>query len=288
VTTRRNRKGALLSKSAYGGVRSALMYLHKVAGYETPDDFKRDMSQFNRGIKRQVAEEKQASGMSLEEGKKAMSFDVYKLMCQKLMASEADDAVFTHLFLVLGWNLMVRSDSCAQLKMGHVEWRGDCLAVFLAKSKGDQTGEKSDHPWHVYSNPFEPELCPVLAMAKYLCSNPDIIQNGALFPGNNQYDRFIKSFHHVINENVDEFKALGIEPRDLGSHSCRKGAITLVSSGCPVPPPPTASVCLRAGWSLGTVKDCYIFCEKAGNQFTGRSVSGISWLTKEFVTSPVY
>jgi len=77
-----NRKGKMLSKSAYGGVRSALMYLHKISGYETPDHFKVDLSQFNRGINRKVAEEKQASSASLEEGKKPMSFEVYKLMAK--------------------------------------------------------------------------------------------------------------------------------------------------------------------------------------------------------------
>ena len=51
---------------------------------------------------------------------------------------------------------------------------------------------------------------------------------------------------------------------------------------------PGGCVCLRAGWTLGTIKDRYIHSNKAGDQFCGRCVTGISSLKKEFATSPVY
>ena len=94
-------------------------------------------------------------------------------------------------------------------------------------------------------------------------------------------------FHRVIKDNIDEFKALGVDENTLSSHSCRKGAITIVSSGCTVSPP-MASIFLRAGWSMGDVKDRYIHYEKAGDQFCGRSVTGISSMKEEFASSPVY
>ena len=80
---------------------------------------------------------------------------------------------------------------------------------------------------------------------------------------------------------------MGVENNTLGTHSCRKGAITIVATGCTVSPP-MASICLRAGWSLGSVKDRYIHYGKSGDQFCGRCVTGISSLKKEFSTSPVY
>ncbi|MEM7283659.1 MAG: hypothetical protein AAF438_18745, partial [Pseudomonadota bacterium] len=169
-----------------------------------------------------------------------------------------------------------------------VEWRHDCLVCFFGKTKGDQSGEKAEEPWHVYSNPKDPVTCPVLALAKYLFAHPDLMKaNGLLFPGADQYGRFIKIFHRVISQAEDKFLSLGVKKHMLGSHSIRKGAITLVSTGCTVSPP-LSSICLRAGWSLGTVKDRYIHYEKAGDQFTGRSVTGISSLDKEFAISPVY
>ena len=49
-----------------------------------------------------------------------------------------------------------------------------------------------------------------------------------------------------------------------------------------------ASICLRAGWSMGPIKDRYIHYEKLGDQFVGRSVTGISSLSKDFGMSPVH
>ena len=313
VTTRKSRKNRSLSKSGYGGIHSALMFLHKASGFRTTEEFQKNISQFNRGMKRKVADEKARFGTSLDEGKKGMSISVYKLMCKKLMGMETEDSVFGHLFLILEWNLMARSKNITMLITEHVRWRDDCLFLFFGVTKNDQEGDLCDTPWHVYSNPQEPSICPVLALAKYVFSHPDQIGNKSfLFPGNDQYSRydfclrhiqiycsnnifksseiyirFIKLFHRVIKDSLEEFEALGVTEHTLGSHSTRKGAITTVSSGCTVSPS-MASICLRAGWSMGNVRDRYIHYEKAGDQFCGRSVTGISSIKKEFATSPVY
>ena len=97
----------------------------------------------------------------------------------------------------------------------------------------------------------------------------------------------MKIFHEVILIEKEEFGKLGVRPRDIGSHLTRKGSITLVASGCTVSPP-MSSICLRACWSMGNVKDRYIHYEKAGDQFVGRTVTGISCLSKKFAVSPAY
>ena len=43
--------------------------------------FKKEISQFMSGTKRLIASNKRQDGISLEEGKKAMSFDIYKTLC---------------------------------------------------------------------------------------------------------------------------------------------------------------------------------------------------------------
>ena len=86
-----------------------------------------------------------------------------------------------------------------------------------------------------------------------------------LFPGRNQYGRFMKCFHKVVIENEELFLRLGVGEGDLGSHSARKGACSFASSGSTVSPP-IVSVCLRAMWSMGTVKERYLHYEKAGDQ----------------------
>ena len=111
--------------------------------------------------------------------------------------------------------------------------------------------------------------------------------NHKLFPGTHQYNRFLKIYHQVLNSHADEILALGVDPKDLGSHSTRKGSATHVSSGTTVSPPMSA-ICLRAGWSMGSVKDRYIHHVNAGDQFVGRTVTGLSCLSTDFACSPCY
>ena len=288
LTTRRNKKGDYLSKAGYGQIRSAFRHLYRVSGEKMGEEYETDLSQFMSGLKRTVASSRAASGQRLDEGKKGMQFEVYKKMCEILYKSDDDEHLFAHAFLTMEWNLLARSDNCFSMHVSHIAFQNGCLLFFFSKSKGNQTGEASEHPWHVYSNPQNPCLCPVLALARYLLSNPDVVKNkGLLFPGEYQYNRFMGIFHKVIERNKEVFEVLGIKEGDLGSHSCRKGAITLVSAGCTVSPP-MAAICLRACWSMGPMKDRYIHYEKAGDQFVGRCATGISSLTKEFATSPVY
>ena len=149
----------------------------------------------------------------------------------------------------------------------------------------------------MYANPHNPEICPVLALACYIFSNPGIFQEGEeevvegegsgsgpassrrqkgrLFPGGNQYDRFMDCLHRIVVKYPEAFFALGISPGDLGSHSARKGASSHACSGTTVSPP-MVSICLRAMWSMGHVKERYLQYEKAGNQYLGRVVTGLS------------
>ena len=288
LTTRRKKNVSYLEKTTYGGIRSALTHLFRMSGQEMSSTMMKKMSQFMSGIQRTIVNDKITRGESLNEGKRPMSFSVYENMCKILYKGDDDEFLFAHAFLTMEWNLMARADNCVNMHVNHIQWQDDCLLFFFGKSKKNQTGDASDRPWHVYSNPNAPHLCPVLALAKYLLTHPDLLQEGSpLFPGGSQYERFVKIFHKVISKNKEEFEKLGVKPGDLGSHSTRKGSITLVSSGCTVSPP-MSSICLRACWSMGNVKDRYIHYEKAGDQFCGRSATGISSLRKEFAVSPVY
>ena len=98
---------------------------------------------------------------------------------------------------------------------------------------------------------------------------------------------FLKIFHKIINDNLEEFHSLGVDKGTIGSQSVRKGSITIVSSGC-TSSAPMAYICLGVVWSMGPIKDLYIHYEKAGDQFVGRSVTIISLLTIEFGVSPIH
>jgi hypothetical protein len=99
-------------------------------------------------------------------------------------------SICLHLFfLILEWNLIVRSDNIVNLAIGDLEWSDDCLIVFLKKSKTDQEGVDALTPFHVYFNPTDPSICPGVALGMYLFSNLGIIiNNKKLFPAEHQYN----------------------------------------------------------------------------------------------------
>ena len=145
---------------------------------------------------------------------------------------------------------------------------------------------------------MQPATCPVLALATYVFANPGItnVQEsdgednviiGRLFPGGDQYGRFMACLHRVIENNHEEFLLMGIRPGDLGSHSARKGSCSYASAGSTVSPP-MVSICLRAMWSMGPVKERYLQYEKAGDQYLGRVVSGLDVNDVSFAISPPY
>ena len=90
----------------------------------------------------------------------------------------------------------------------------------------------------------------------------------------------------MISDNKSELQQLGVEEGDLGTHSCRKGVSTMVAAGCAVSPP-IVSICVRAGWVMGGVKDRYLKRESAGDQSVGRYAVGIDQLSKRFSVSPL-
>ena len=67
----------------------------------------------------------------------------------------------------------------------------------------------------------------------------------------------------------------------------QKGSAILCACGVTVSPS-MALICLRSGWSMGTVKDRYLYYEKASDQYVGQTVAGISALSIEFAASPAF
>jgi len=234
-------------------------------------------------------------------GKKKMDFKVYEKICELFLKEEGEEYLFARCFLTLEWNLMSRSKNIAHAHLFHITWEEDCLAFCFAKSKTDQTGRNSDQVWHVYATPDKPATCPVLALATYLFANPGLtnVENftetdedgnpsGRLFPGGDQYGRFMDCLRRVVENNQEVFLPLGVRPGDLGSHSARKGACSFASAGSTVCPP-MVSICLRAMWSMGSVKERYLQFEKTGDQYlAGQVVSGLDVNDVSFAVSPPY
>ena len=64
-----------------------------------------------------------------------MNFSTYKLMCKKFFKINHEYADFAHLYLILEWNLMARSDNIKDLNIKQIEWRNDLLVFSLQKEK---------------------------------------------------------------------------------------------------------------------------------------------------------
>lgn len=128
-----------------------------------------------------------------------------------------------------------------------------------------------------------------LTLSKDLLSFPYIIlgETGPLFPGTSQYARFSDYLNKLLIREGYNLSSLGVDSKSLGTHSIRKGAISLVSAGYTVSPP-MAAICLRATWSIWNVKDRFMHYEKAGDECVGRCVTGISSLSRLFAVSPIY
>jgi hypothetical protein len=181
---------------------------------------------------------------------------------------------------------MKRAENCVDCKITHITIEGDSLVFEFAKSKSQQDGEEHVGPWHVYANPKDPFICPILSLARYLFMFPNVlVGKSPLFEGSAQYSRYSKIFSRILREHQNELP--GVNIGDLGTHSCRKGVATMVAAGCTCSPP-IVSICVRAGWAMGGVKDRYLKNEKAGDQYVGRCATGADQNNKEFAVSPPY
>ena len=136
--------------------------------------------------------------------------------------------------------------------------------------KNDQGGDRKRDPRNVYSNPLDPMICPILSLAAYFSIfNISGTKDFVLFPGTNQYKRFSKFLEKLCNKHKDEImKDFGVDIKDIGVHSIRKGVASYVSSGSTCAPPQVATN-IRAGWSMGIIQDTYLRYEAARDQYVG-------------------
>ena len=117
--------------------------------------------------------------------------------------------IFAWVFMVLCWNLMGRSNSVSSINFQHIDWTQDCMTITYASSKTDKKGTKEGNTKHVYANPLEPAICPILAMAVYLFCYARNGQNSNLFPGEHASDRFNKVLLRMLNVIPDIASIMG-------------------------------------------------------------------------------
>ena len=109
--------------------------------------------------------------------------------------------VFMWSYFTILWNLMSRSDSVSTLMEEHFDWEGDAMKIQEQGHKADQQG-KEKYWKHVYANPAEPIICPVLALAVHVFSmaSHSVNVNHKLFDGTNNKDRFGRNLAGVLSK----------------------------------------------------------------------------------------
>ena len=74
-------------------------------------------------MKRVIASKNRQALTSLNDGKKAMSFGVYKTLCNVLHQGEGENFIFAHAFLTIEWNLMEKSNNFVNMHIKFIQWR---------------------------------------------------------------------------------------------------------------------------------------------------------------------
>ncbi|KAF0706221.1 hypothetical protein AaE_014233 [Aphanomyces astaci] len=280
------------SVSTINRVKSAVVFLHREAKVELSTELNAMMKEYVSGYRRKFAQLKESGEAPITEGKAALSFGGYvfvtgyKYLASVAVAAESDYSLYVtvHSFLLLCWNLMARAVSTSSIRYEHITWKDDALEIRYGLMKNDQEGRMS-YPRHIYANPSNPAICPILSLAVLLFTRgAQLHESPTLLFGYNAKERFSSWLTKTCAANEDDIAGLGLSISDIGTHSFRKGVASALSNS---PGGPQAVlVWLRAGWSLGGVQGRYIFEGSGGDQFVGRAATGLNVNDVEFGSLP--
>ena len=266
---------------------SAMKFWHKESNRvrdpaEVPDpiiishDLVAHLSSYTAG--RRMTAENRANGEESEfEGKFPIDMAEFRVLAKSALASgvRPKDARLHHAYLILCWNLIARSSNVADLLWNNISWKDDCITVLYEKGKTNQEG-MNKVPWHVYANPEDPLICPVLALGLKLCTETDAFGNSPfkVFPSSTSDNSFSTWLRKTVDALAQDPEILISVPADrVGTHSLRKGAASYVDGL--TDGPNTDSVKLRMEHKLGGCDFRYIFRGAGNDAYVGRSVSGL-------------
>jgi hypothetical protein len=169
IASRRKENGSIPCKNRH---RSALRYLFSKYKRKIGEWWSEVETAF-KGWERQLASHKQRGIGKATTGKERMGFQFYKEFALLCLRSKSVCHAMTHLTLVLSWNLLCRVSNSVTIRESHLRWINDALGVYYPKMKNDQDGARTHDYRHVYANPLNPAICPILALALYwVCNRP--------------------------------------------------------------------------------------------------------------------
>ena len=144
------------------------MYHYRSVGSAVDERLKRTMDSFMKGFKRNIASLQQEGHMKIRQGKSPITFNGYSCLSLKLYSFKSVE-YFAAPYFILLWNLMCRSETVGKNHLKNITWEDDALVIHISKQKNDQEGERV-FGRHLYANPLDPSVCPILAMAVVIFS----------------------------------------------------------------------------------------------------------------------
>ena len=172
---------------------------------------------------------------------------------------------------------MARCVTVSGIMFDHIGWESDAMTIIFPKYKGNQGGEHST-PKHVYANPRNLEICPILAFAVFIWTI-GFKRDGAkrtLF-GDTKLteERFSAWLRKMLVSAAEDLILMWIAIIEIGTHSFRKGIASFLA--CLTGGPSAIAIYLRAGWSLGAVTARYIMEGGGGDRLCGRAATGMHY-----------
>jgi hypothetical protein len=159
------------SVSVIGGYRSSIAMLYEENNIKFDDATMLALNMFAGGYCYKRLDKKLNGEMKIQEGKSPITIQAYNFVAKQAFIKRNDHALgyFAHLFLIFCWTLMARSVSVGTIMLDHISWESVALLISTPKYKSDQEGHNC-YPKHVYANPDNPFICPVLSMAVHFFS----------------------------------------------------------------------------------------------------------------------
>ena len=167
-------------------------------------------------------------------------------------------------------------------------WGNDHLKIYFPKHKSDQIDLNKEKKSYINSNPRDPVVCPIKALASYLLSYSQIfLDTKKLFPGSDQKLRFHSCLYRFMHYDTHIYNTLFVDPKEIGTHSTHKDTETYCYDGIH-PGPPIILVYLRARWNIEKDQERYLKYKNAGDKLVSWTPTNIPTNSCEFGVLPVY
>ena len=251
-------------------------------GVNQGDEFMQEITVLFRGLKRHVTKEKQGDKGKFGTGKVPVSFSLYHCLNEYILRDNSLDSIFARASLTTPWNLICHATNTCAIHLHHMDWQNDLLYIYFAHMKNNQVDNRKRDPRHIYSNPIDPKVCPILSLSIYF-SVFNIIgtKDSTLFPRENQYKRFSKYLKKICTKYEDKIlRDFQTVIEDIGVHSLWEGATSYVrtirfnmfTTTSTVPYLPTSE---PDGLWVSFKALIYVHYKVARYQYVGRAVSDL-------------